>query len=225
MTDYDREMQDKRPFLFQVKSEIHGKELTSLYLIYARRAELRSILDEYLKTLYGAGEDIVNGYYLFDGGAVRCRVGRIGILNSNIADMLAKKGLVLDISNHTKPKTYDELRTHLLNTENLDKKRGTKMSGRLHIKNFKTCIRCSSSIITGKPSIVDPAWNSAHLYNSLESEEQSFRDMHCVPRSERLNISWAVPVTDEIVKGEGRCEFCNSYCEKIRTIVSMIVIL
>lgn len=99
------------------------------------------------------------------------------------------------------------------------------MSGRLYIKNFTTCILCSSSVITGKPSTVDPVWNSAHLFNSLESEERSFRNVNGVSLTEKLNISWAVPAKNEIVQGEGRCDFCNAYCEKVRTIVSMVVVL
>lgn len=98
------------------------------------------------------------------------------------------------------------------------------MSGRLYIKNFLTCNRCSTSVITGKPSTVDPAWNSAHLYNSMQSEERSFRNVNGVSLDEKLNISWAVPVREEIVSGEGRCDFCNSYCDKNRTTVSMVVV-
>lgn len=99
------------------------------------------------------------------------------------------------------------------------------MSGRLHIKNFSTCTRCSSSIITGKPSTVDPTWNSAHLYDSMKSEELSFRNIHSVPTDDKLSILWAVPFSNEIVPGEGRCDFCRNYCDKKRTVISMVVVL
>lgn len=217
--------QEKRPFLFQVKSDVQGKEITSLFLIYARRSELKALLDEYVKTLYGkkTGWDSVLGCHVFDGGIVRCRIGRVSLLTDSVASSLTRSGLVNDITDFNTPLTYDQMVES--GSKPHTKTRGNKMSGRLFIKNFATCSRCSSSVITGKPSAVDPVWNSAHLYNAMDSEEHSFRNIHSVPMDEKLNISWGVPAVDEIVRGEGRCEFCNSYCEKTRTIVSMVVVI
>ncbi|HIG0873036.1 hypothetical protein ELI93_16885 [Klebsiella pneumoniae] len=227
MGDEDKSGYEKKPFLFQIKSDIQGKEITSLFMIHARRPELKALLDEYVKTLYGktTGWDSVLGYHVFDGGLVRCRIGRVSILSETVATALASSGLVIDVSEFNRPVTYDQKKMIELETKSQPTKRGHKMSGRLFIKNFATCIRCSSSVVTGKPSAVDPAWNSAHLYDAMKSEERSFRNMHSVSMDEKLNISWAVPVTDEIVHGEGRCEFCHSYCEKTRTIVSMVVVI
>ncbi|MCW9654832.1 hypothetical protein ORL99_23255, partial [Klebsiella oxytoca] len=82
MGDEDKSGYEKKPFLFQIKSDIQGKEITSLFMIHARRPELKALLDEYVKTLYGktTGWDSVLGYHVFDGGLVRCRIGRVSIL-------------------------------------------------------------------------------------------------------------------------------------------------
>lgn len=227
MGDEDKKVQEKRPFLFQIKSDVQGKEIISLFMIHARRPELKALLDEYVKTLYGkkTGWDSVLGFHIFDGGLVRCRIGRVSILSETVATALTSSGLVIDVTDFNRPVTYDQKKMVELEPNSHLITRGNKMSGRLFIKNFATCIRCSSSVVTGKPSSVDPAWNSAHLYDAMKSEERSFRNIHSVSMDEKLNISWAVPVVDEIVQGEGRCEFCNSYCEKTRTIVSMVVVI
>ncbi|WP_243211185.1 hypothetical protein JQ760_027890 (plasmid) [Klebsiella pneumoniae] len=227
MGDEDKKVQEKRPFLFQIKSDVQGREITSLFMIHARRPELKALLDEYVKTLYGkkTGWDSVLGCHVFDGGLVRCRIGRVSILSETVATALTSSGLVIDVTDFNSPVTYDQRKMVELEPKSHLITRGNKMSGRLFIKNFATCIRCSSSVVTGKPSSVDPAWNSAHLYDAMKSEERSFRNIHSVSMDEKLNISWAVPVIDEIVHGEGRCEFCNSYCEKTRTIVSMVVVI
>ncbi|HCL5581110.1 TPA: hypothetical protein N2N40_002538 [Citrobacter freundii] len=227
MGDEDKKVQEKRPFLFQIKSDVQGKEIISLFMIHARRPELKALLDEYVKTLYGkkTGWDSVLGFHIFDGGLVRCRIGRVSILSETVATALTSSGLVIDVTDFNRPVTYDQKKMVELEPNSHLITRGNKMSGRLFIKNFGTCIRCSSSVVTGKPSSVDPAWNSAHLYDAMKSEERSFRNIHSVSMDEKLNISWAVPVVDEIVQGEGRCEFCNSYCEKTRTIVSMVVVI
>ncbi|EIZ1085891.1 hypothetical protein MPI44_004439 [Klebsiella oxytoca] len=227
MGDEDKKVQEKRPFLFQIKSDVQGKEIISLFMIHARRPELKALLDEYVKTLYGkkTGWDSVLGCHIFDGGLVRCRIGRVSILSETVATALTSSGLVIDVTDFNRPVTYDQKKMVELEPNSHLITRSNKMSGRLFIKNFATCIRCSSSVVTGKPSSVDPAWNSAHLYDAMKSEERSFRNIHSVSMDEKLNISWAVPVVDEIVQGEGRCEFCNSYCEKTRTIVSMVVVI
>ena len=223
----DDSLKEKIPFLFQIQSGVHGKEITSLFLIYAYRSELTTLLDEYTKTLYGkkTGWDKALGAHIFEDGLVSCRIGRVSATTDATATTLKEKGLVVDITGFNQQKTYDELSREIPEYFKKQDSGGLKMSGRLHVKNFSTCKLCSSSIISGKPSSVDPAWNSAHLYDAMKSEEHSFRNIHSVSMRDKLNISWAVPVVDEIVRGEGRCEFCQSYCEKTRTIVSMVVVL
>lgn len=216
-----------KTFLFQVNVIVSEKEITTLYLIRARKTELNSRINEYVKSMYSdyTGFDALLGYYSFYSGLVRCRIGRVTLITETIANSLSEDGVITDITMGTMPTTYDEIIQKCSHVLSNSPKRGLKMSGRLYTKNFLTCIRCSSSIITGKPSNIDPAWNSAHLYNSMKAEEQSFRNLNGIASANPLNISWAVPVKDEIVRGEGRCEFCHSYCDVSRTIVSMIVVL
>lgn len=220
----DKQTEVKRPYLFQVKTTIQSTETLSVFLLRSRKGELRGYLDDYVKTFLPdySHYDSASNEHVFKKGTIRCRIGRVSLVTENIAFSLVNTGMVIDISSFNQPVTYDQI---LKVTKSINKPRGVIMSGRLHLKEFATCTRCSTSVITGKPNASDPTWNSAHLYDALKSEERSFRNIHSVSLDEKLNISWGVPVTGEIIDGEGRCEFCHSYCEKKRIKVTMVVVI
>ncbi len=227
--------EQKRAYLFQIKTEYQGNEFTTLSLIRARRQELKSLLNDYMSKLYDQPGVYENTgeieLYKFNNGDIKVKLGNVGMVTDPLADWMIKSCLVNEVKSSVKdgissfnirsPKSKLHTRNAL---ENRKKGEGL-VSGRLYIKTFATCIRCSTSVINGKPMPIQQSWNSAHLYNAIESEEQSFKNVNSVPMFEPINISWAVPATDEVIKGEGHCEFCHTLCPTSRTKVCMVIIM
>lgn len=223
----------KRKTLHIVKlaHEISDKSFEEIYLFECFKEDLSLLIERDLLPRFGTLTSFEKRFdlYHFDNGNSACRLVCTEEVKPSVAKYLQEKNLVktinkanLDYQEHSTLSSTTTLEQH--SKIHTHSRKLFKMSGRLHIKNFRSCLRCSTSILNGKPYNFDPQWNSAHLYSAMAAEEQSFKVIHGFDLKDELNISWGIP-KEEVVKGSGRCEFCEAYCSAERFIVSMVAII